>query len=67
MPTSTIARPSKIYPNLDFWFEKIPPGNPGKMERNKQNLPQKKFPFETDREKVCRVTRFGEFSFWVFF
>jgi hypothetical protein len=21
--------PSKIYPNLDFWFENIPSGNPG--------------------------------------
>jgi hypothetical protein len=21
MPSSSIARPSKIYPNLDFWFE----------------------------------------------
>jgi hypothetical protein len=24
----TIARPSKIYPNWDFWFETIPSGNP---------------------------------------
>jgi hypothetical protein len=23
-----ISRPSKIYPNLDFWFENIPSGNP---------------------------------------
>jgi hypothetical protein len=22
IPTSSIAKPSKIYPNLDFWFEK---------------------------------------------
>jgi hypothetical protein len=29
MPTSSIARTFKIYPNLDFWFEKIPSGNPG--------------------------------------
>jgi hypothetical protein len=28
MPTSSIARPSKIYPNLDFWFENKPSGNP---------------------------------------
>jgi hypothetical protein len=28
--TVFIARPSKIYPNLDFWFETIPSGNPGK-------------------------------------
>jgi hypothetical protein len=26
--TSSIARPSKKYPNLDFWFENIPSGNP---------------------------------------
>jgi hypothetical protein len=24
-----IARPSKIYPNWDFWFENKPSGNPG--------------------------------------
>jgi hypothetical protein len=29
IPTSSIARPSKNYPNLDFWFENIPSGNPG--------------------------------------
>jgi hypothetical protein len=29
MPTSSIARPYKIYPNLDFWFENKPSGNPG--------------------------------------
>jgi hypothetical protein len=28
-PTFSIPRPSKIYPNWDFWFEKIPSGNPG--------------------------------------
>jgi hypothetical protein len=27
-PYSIIARPSKIYPNWEFWFETIPPGNP---------------------------------------
>jgi hypothetical protein len=26
-PTSSIATPSKIYPNWDFWFENIPSGN----------------------------------------
>jgi hypothetical protein len=26
--TSSIARPSKIYPNLDVWFENMPSGNP---------------------------------------
>jgi hypothetical protein len=28
IPTSSIARPSKIYPDWDFWFENIPSGNP---------------------------------------
>jgi hypothetical protein len=28
MPTSSIARPFKIYPNWDFWFENMPSGNP---------------------------------------
>jgi hypothetical protein len=27
--TSSIERPYKICPNLDFWFENIPSGNPG--------------------------------------
>jgi hypothetical protein len=28
LPTSSIARPYKMYPNWDFWFENIPSGNP---------------------------------------
>jgi hypothetical protein len=28
MPTSSIARPSKIYTNCGFWFENMPSGNP---------------------------------------
>jgi hypothetical protein len=28
IPTSSIARTSKIYPNWDIWFENIPSGNP---------------------------------------
>jgi hypothetical protein len=28
IPTFPISRPSKIYPNWDFGFEKIPSGNP---------------------------------------
>jgi hypothetical protein len=28
LPTSSIARPSKIYPNWNFWFENMPSGNP---------------------------------------
>jgi hypothetical protein len=29
IPSSSIATPSKIYPNIDFWFENKPSGNPG--------------------------------------
>jgi hypothetical protein len=29
IPESSIARASKIYPSLDFWFENKPSGNPG--------------------------------------
>jgi hypothetical protein len=28
IPTYSIPRPSKIYPNRDFWFENILSGNP---------------------------------------
>jgi hypothetical protein len=33
IPTSSIARPSKIYPKWDFWFENIPSGNTGLLKR----------------------------------
>jgi hypothetical protein len=29
IPTSSIVRPSKIYPYWDFWYENKPSGNPG--------------------------------------
>jgi hypothetical protein len=32
-PPSSIVRPSKSYPNLDFWFENVPSGNPGSVEK----------------------------------
>jgi hypothetical protein len=28
IPTSSIARPSKMYPNWYFWFGNMPSGNP---------------------------------------
>jgi hypothetical protein len=31
-------RPSKIKPNLDFWFENIPSGNPAPTSKNASNL-----------------------------
>jgi hypothetical protein len=37
IPTSSIARPSKDYPNLDFWFENKPSGNPGGVCGSPQN------------------------------
>jgi hypothetical protein len=30
IPTSSIERPSKIYPKKDFWFENGPSGSPGR-------------------------------------
>jgi hypothetical protein len=30
VPTFFVPRPSKFYPNLDFWFENKPSGNPEK-------------------------------------
>jgi hypothetical protein len=30
-PTSSIARPSTIYPNGDFGFENVPSGNPDRL------------------------------------
>jgi hypothetical protein len=45
VPTSSIARPSKIYPERDFWFKKKPSGNPGR-EDGSQFL-------ETSRRRFC--------------
>jgi hypothetical protein len=30
MPTFSIPKPFKIYPNWDFWFENKPSGNPAR-------------------------------------
>jgi hypothetical protein len=53
MPTFYIPRHSKIYPNLDSWFENKPSGNPaqqrfdtrGQLEKAEKtvNHPQKKY------------------------
>jgi hypothetical protein len=32
IPTFSIPRSSKIYPNWDFWFENMPSGNPGSRQ-----------------------------------
>jgi hypothetical protein len=31
VPTSSVARSSKIHPNWDFWFENKPSGNPVRL------------------------------------
>jgi hypothetical protein len=33
IPTFSIPRPLKIYPNWDFWYEKMPSGNPAQSGR----------------------------------
>jgi hypothetical protein len=35
-----MSRPSKIYPNWGFWFEKIPSGNPGHDKKRKPEASQ---------------------------
>jgi hypothetical protein len=48
VPTFSILRPSKIYPDWYFWFENTPSGNPG------QNLNH----FKNDFEQLeCRTFR----------
>jgi hypothetical protein len=36
------ARPSKIYPNCDYWSENIPSGSPGSGARGRENGRSKK-------------------------
>jgi hypothetical protein len=45
MPTFSIPRPSKIYPNWDFWFENKTSGNPdrGPTFCFSKHYPQKSF------------------------
>jgi hypothetical protein len=45
IPTSSVARPSKIYPNWHFWFENIPSGNPESQSKRScfQNVPTAAF------------------------
>jgi hypothetical protein len=38
IPISSVERPSKIYPNLDFLFENIPSGNPAQRLRSMRVL-----------------------------
>jgi hypothetical protein len=38
VPTSFIARPSKFFPNEDYWLENMPSGNPGHDGRLKEVL-----------------------------
>jgi hypothetical protein len=70
IPASSIARPSKIYTNLDFWFENIPSGNTA-ADLKGLILPTFLTPFVNYSENVsiCTaflirtwVTRLGDFS-----
>jgi hypothetical protein len=38
IPTSSIARPSNIHPNWDFWSENMPSGNPADELKGKIHL-----------------------------
>jgi hypothetical protein len=35
IPAFSFPRPSKIYPNMDFWFENKPSGNPVRFSRSR--------------------------------
>jgi hypothetical protein len=50
IPTSSIARPSKIYPNGGFLFENMPSGNPGKQR--KENISQSEMFASSSKAKV---------------
>jgi hypothetical protein len=52
LPTCSIARHSKIYPNWDFWFENKPSGNPVVDARA-----QKNWLHVTDRLANCCRTK----------
>jgi hypothetical protein len=54
IPTFTIQRPSKIYPNSDFWFENKPSGNPG---ANLQNSFFKEAKTNSQKLKLSRFHR----------
>jgi hypothetical protein len=46
MPTSSITRPSKIYPNWNFWFENKPSGKkPSDQKTILQNVKSLGVPF----------------------
>jgi hypothetical protein len=54
-------RPSKIYPNLDFWFGNKPSGNPAIEIRQKRELKpisSRGFASTDPRKKVFRDTDF---------
>jgi hypothetical protein len=56
IPTSSIARPSKIYPNWSFWFENIPSGNPEAFGFRLEGV--KKTMFVGEKRLLTRFARF---------
>jgi hypothetical protein len=55
---SSIARPSKIYPNWDFWFENIPSGNTFCYRKNWLRLLEPQCTYE------CRICSSWSFQLW---
>jgi hypothetical protein len=51
MPRFSVARPSKIYPNWDFWFENKPSGNP---VRNSKYKKRKNVATKNVRQKITK-------------
>jgi hypothetical protein len=55
IPAFSILRPSKIYPNWDFWFENKPSGNPAvetTVEETLSGLPSASSAYLRKRKKT---------------
>jgi hypothetical protein len=66
--TSSIARPSEIYPNLDFWFENEPSGSTVTNTSDRAIF----FPFFVGvilvrHSQSCRSRKAGESGFFLLF
>jgi hypothetical protein len=60
---TNISRPSKIYPNLDFWFENKPSGNPDLQPSRRQALPaERKKVLELSVSSSRELLHFNDFS-----
>jgi hypothetical protein len=69
IPTSSIARPSKIYPKLDFWFENIPSGITEVLFSAKQQVSEifaAHFSRNDQGDQIGRIFAYC-FTFWQVF